>query len=273
MSASPKVSVLMPAYNAEKYIGEAIESILNQTFKDFEFIIIDDCSTDNTWGIIQKYAEKDNRIVILRNEKNSKIPKTLNRGLSISRGKYIARVDADDWSYPYRLDKQINFMESHPEVGVSGGNMEVCDETMNKIGLRRYNLDDGKIRKKIFRYSPFSHPLIIFRADVAQNLRGYNEDLSDAEDYDLYFRIGRYYKFSNLDDILLKYRVTKNSFSHSRVKKQELVTLYVRLKAIKEYGYKMEFGDIIYFIFQLVGIFLTPGSVKVWLFNFFRNES
>ena len=110
----------MPVYNAEKYIVEAVDSILNQTYSDFEFIIIDDCSTDASYEILQSYAAKDNRIRLFKNDVNKKLPKTLNFGISQAKGKYIARMDADDISLPERFAKQIKFMESHPEIGVCG---------------------------------------------------------------------------------------------------------------------------------------------------------
>jgi glycosyltransferase involved in cell wall biosynthesis len=266
-----KISVLMPAYNAEKYIGEAIESILNQTFTDFEFIIIDDCSTDRTWEIIQGYAKKDNRLVILKNEVNSKICKTLNRGILIARGKYIARMDADDWSYRDRLAKQFVFMESNQKVGVSGGSMEVCDAKMKVLGVRKYNLTDQDIRKKLFFYSPFSHPLIILKTEAVKKAGYYNEDLFDAEDYDLYFRIGRYYKFGNLKDVLLKYRTGESQVSFKNARRQEILTLYTRIKAMNEYGYKMNRRDKTYLLLQFLSMFLIPQSFKIKLFNLLRN--
>jgi glycosyltransferase involved in cell wall biosynthesis len=261
----------MPAYNAEKYIGEAIESILNQTFTDFEFIIIDDCSTDRTWEIIQGYAKKDNRLVILKNEVNSKICKTLNRGILIARGKYIARMDADDWSYRDRLAKQFVFMESNQKVGVSGGSMEVCDAKMKVLGVRKYNLTDQDIRKKLFFYSPFSHPLIILKTEAVKKAGYYNEDLFDAEDYDLYFRIGRYYKFGNLKDVLLKYRTGESQVSFKNARRQEILTLYTRIKAMNEYGYKMNRRDKTYLLLQFLSMFLIPQSFKIKLFNLLRN--
>src|SRR5438270_280343 len=112
----PKISVIMPAYNAQKYISQAIESILNQTFKDFELIIIDDASQDNTAKIIGDFARKDNRIIYLRNKENLKLSKALNLGIKKAQGKYIARMDADDISLPDRLDKQFSFMEKHQEI-------------------------------------------------------------------------------------------------------------------------------------------------------------
>ena len=116
----PRVSVLMPAYNSEKYLGEAIDSILNQTFTDFEFIIINDGSKDNTAKIVEEYAKKDKRIRFIDNKKNQGIVGVLNEGIDLCRGKYIARMDSDDISLPTRFEKEIEYMEEHPECGVLG---------------------------------------------------------------------------------------------------------------------------------------------------------
>ena len=272
MMSNPKISVLMPAYNAEKYIAEAIESILNQTFKDFEFIIIDDCSTDGTYSIIQRYAKRDDRMIVLKNEKNLKICETLNKGIEIAKGKYIARMDADDWSYPDRLEKQFKFMEENPEIGISGGTMEVCDEKMKVLNQRKYNLSDEEIRKKIFRYSPFSHPLVIIKKDILDKASFYDHDLVYAEDYDLYFRIGNFSKFGNLKDVILKYRMLENNSTSEKLKEMELKTLKIRKKAVKEYGYRMSLIDKIYWVLQYLSIFIFPPKIKIWLFNKLRNN-
>ncbi len=227
----------MPAYNAEKYIGEAIESILNQTFKDFELIIIDDCSSDATPEIIKKYAAKDARIASFRNEKNLMVSHTLNKGLLLTKGKYIARMDADDWSYPDRLQKQFDYMEAHLEVGVSGGTMEVCNEKLERIGYRRYNLTDTEIRKKLFRYSPFSHPLVILRAEVAKKFE-YGPVLAIAQDYDLYFRIGKISNFGNIEDVLMKYRMVNQGTSISKARIQERYAfLVIALREFLRHSY------------------------------------
>jgi len=269
MSVNPKVSVLMPAYNAEKYVGEAIKSILNQTFRDFEFIIIDDCSTDKTWEIIQEHAKKDNRIIIFKNEKNLKLSLSLNKGINFCNSKYVARMDADDWSYPDRLEKQFNFMENNPEIGISGGAMNVCDELLNIKSTRRYNLSDIEIRKKIFRYSPFSHPLVIFKREVFNKVGSYDTNFNPAEDYELYFRVGEFYKFGNLEDILLKYRVVKKSMTTGSTKKMEFQTINIRNKYSKMYS--MPFFDKCYNAVHLLSIFLIPSRLKINLFNLLRN--
>jgi glycosyltransferase involved in cell wall biosynthesis len=266
----PKVSVLIPAYNAEKYLGEAIDSILNQTFTDFECIMIDDCSTDNTWKIIQKYAKKDSRIVGVKNEKNLGIAGNLNKAISLSKGKYLARMDADDWAYPERFEKQVQFLDTHIEVGIVGGAMEVRDETLEKVlYVRSYAQDDALLRKYMFKQSPFSHPCIMYRKEVIQdNL--YNEKLSPTEDYDLYFRVGKKYQFANLQDIVLKYRTSNTQSSTAKANRQQYLTLYIRLKALVEYGYKASTQEILSSLLQLILIPILPNRLKVVLFNLLR---
>ena len=121
-----KISVVMAVYNGEKYLRSAIDSILSQTYIDFEFIIIDDCSTDNTANILESYT--DSRIQIIRNEKNLRLPASLNKGLKIAKGKYIARMDADDIAMPDRFEKQVKYLEAHQEVAVIGGSFQVFNE-------------------------------------------------------------------------------------------------------------------------------------------------
>jgi glycosyltransferase involved in cell wall biosynthesis len=269
---SPVVSVLLPVYNAEKYIAAAIESVLRQTFKDFEFIIIDDCSSDRSWEIVKKYSKQDKRIVALRNEHNLKGCNTLNKGLKLVRGKYVARVDHDDWSYQDRLEKQFKFMESHSDVGIVGGVMEIINETGKVIGKRKYNLSDREIRRKFFWYSPFSHPLVMIRKSVLDKVGYYNPAFAPADDYELYFRIGKESKFANLPDVLLKYRVVTNSMTHSLTKKMELATLKVRNIYAKDKHYKMNKIDKLFNVVQFISIFTIPSGIKIRLFSLLRGR-
>ena len=268
----PLVSVVMPAYNAEKYISEAIESILNQTFRDFEFIIIDDGSKDKTWEIIQDYAKNDNRVIPVKNEENLKICKTLNKGILMSRGEYIVRMDSDDWSYPERIEKQVSYMTSHPDVVISGGNIEVCDEGLDVIHNREYPSDDADIRKVFFRYNPFCHPSTIYKSDIAKEIGLYNPTLYDAEDYDIYFRFGNVGKLANIKDVIHKLRTRSDSVSQSRTKSQEMITLYIRHKAVVEYGYKPTTKDKIYNVLQVFIGFLIPSKIKFRLFSYLRSK-
>ncbi len=206
---APMISVVMPVYNAEKYITEAVESILNQTYSDFEFIIVDDCSTDNSYEILQSYAANDARIRLFKNDVNSKLPKTLNFGISQAKGKYIARMDADDISLPERFAKQVAFMDANPEIGVSGGYAAVLGGDESGV-IMKVQITHGLIKAySFFVCCNLIHPTVIMRMEVLENRAlSYDEELVGvAEDYDLWVRmLHSGVLFANLPEPLLYYR-------------------------------------------------------------------
>ena len=208
-NSKPAVTVLMSVYNGEKYLSEAIDSILTQTFTDFEFIIIDDASTDTTNTILQEYAKKDARIRLLRNEENIKLAASLNRGLLEARAPLVARMDADDISFPFRLERQYAYMKEHPEIIVSGSYVELLpDETCWEVPLQH---DD--IQVQILFDSPFMHPTVIMRKDfILQKTQGYDPSVSFAQDYDLWVRLSLQTDalFSNIPEVYLRYRIDPN---------------------------------------------------------------
>lgn len=208
----PKISVVMPVYNGEKYLREAIDSILNQTFTDFEFIIIDDGSTDNTEKIIKSYD--DNRILCIKNEKNLGVADSLNRGLDMARGEYIARMDADDISLPERFEKQVRFLKKHKNVAVCGAETEVFGDVEPKVAYTVFGYK--RVKVAMLFSSSLAHPIVMMRNSVIQKEHfRYNNDFDKVEDYDLWLRILEKYDIDNARGVLLKYRlhsaqVTKN---------------------------------------------------------------
>lgn len=269
---NPKISVIMANYNCEKYLIESIDSILEQSFSDFEFIIIDDGSTDDSWIIIQDYAKKDNRIIAIKNKENLKVSKTRNKWLKIAKWEYIAIMDSDDVSYLDRFEKQINYLQKNPEAVIVWWTMDIMDEKWKIYSRRKYNLTDTLIRKKLFRYSPFCHATTMFRKDVIEKCWGYNIYLPEAEDYDLFFRIWLHWNFWNLEIPTYKMRVNSKWLTLTNTKRMELLTLFVRRKAVVEYWYKMSIWDKIYYILQMISIYLIPSRLKVWIFNLLRNN-
>lgn len=269
MKNKPFVSVIMPVYNAKKYVGEAIESILDQTYKNFECIIVDDASTDETPTILESYRKKDARITVVRNERNKGVTKSLNNALRFARGKYIARMDADDWSYPERLQLQVNLMERQSDVVVSGSFIEVCDSNLQIKYLRKYQLNDTNIRKHVFRYSPFAHPATIWRADVFKKEK-YDERIATCQDYELYFRVGKYGKFMNIGRPLLKLRIHDSSVSVIRADLQLKATVLIRFYAVLMHGYQMSKLDKLYNFLQEIVVGLIPVKIRFLIFNFLR---
>ncbi len=207
---NPLISVIMPVYNAEKYLEESIQSILNQTFTDFEFIIINDGSKDKSLEIIKRYQKKDKRIILLNNKVNLKLQRSLNKGLSIAKGKYIARMDADDISLPERFSIQFEFLEKHPSVFLVGGSVIVISEKGNKIGMFKKYTNFKKLKRKLSSSNPFIHPSVLFRNTKEFS---YREKFVCSEDYDIYLRMLSSGKIIlNLPNVLVKYRISNTSF-------------------------------------------------------------
>lgn len=266
-----KVSVVIPAYNAALYLPEAIESILKQTFQDFEIIIIDDCSTDNTWEVIQEYAKRDARIRPFQNQQNLGIAGNRNKGVALATGKYLVWQDADDISLPTRVEKQFQFMESHPEIGIIGGYIELF-RGQTKLGIRKYPPDDAALRQCIFRYSPIAQPAAMVRLEALHKAGEYNLKYPPAEDIDMTFRIGEHYNLANLQEIVVQYRESETSATFTRLKKMELSTLEIRRKHALSTAYKMSLGDRLYNALHFLSVWIVPPRVKIRLFNLWRNS-
>jgi len=232
----PKISVIMSAYNAEKYIAEAIESILNQTFKNFEFIIINDCSTDNSLKIIKKYMKKDKRIILINNKKNFGRAKSRNRGLKIAKGKYIAILDSDDVSLSERFEKQYNFLEQHQDVFLVGTGSINIDENGIKKSISKPICSFKKISKILPFNNCIFHPSIMFRNG---DKYFYREKFPYSQDYDLYLRLlSKGKRLVNMPEILIKYRINPHAVSWTKSAKQKLFAE----KAKKFYHQRLEHG-------------------------------
>ncbi len=228
-SKAPLVSVIMPCFNAEKYVEAAIESILNQTFSDFELIIVDDGSSDASASIVKRYIPKDPRIIYIYNNRNCGVVDSLNRGIEKARGTYIARMDADDISHPYRLAKQVTHMANHPKCVVCGTYIGLIDEDGKRIGLRAYDTKDELIRKNILLKSPFAHPSVVIKKEtLLQNGVLYSKRFGRAEDYYLWMRLMPLGSFANIDEFLFDYRITSDSIKSKFAKETLKDTL--RLK-------------------------------------------
>jgi glycosyltransferase involved in cell wall biosynthesis len=207
----PSISVLMPVYNAEKYLNEAIDSILNQTFADFEFLIINDGSTDRSEEIILSY--QDPRIRYEKNERNLKLIATLNKGIELCKGKYIVRMDADDISALERIEEQVDFMEEHPDVGLCGTWFETFDEK-GKKGESKYASEHDEICYKHLYQIHLSHGTAIFRKSILEQLNfRFDMKYAHAEDYDLFTRMSLETKLANLSFVGYAVRHHKNEVS------------------------------------------------------------
>ncbi|MDD4156501.1 MAG: glycosyltransferase [Methanosarcinaceae archaeon] len=229
------ISIIMAVYNSEKYLNESIQSILTQTYKDFEFIIINDCSTDNSFGIIEDYINKDNRIVLINNMVNLGLTKSLNLGIKKAKGKYIARIDADDIALPERLQIQYDFLEKNTDIFLVGSGAYNVDEKGKTITIKKPLTEVEEIEKKLSNQNCLYHPTIMFRNEGFM----YREKFTYTQDYDFYLSLlSNDKKISNVFEPLIKYRINPNAISWSKKSKQK----YFELKANEFYHQRLKYG-------------------------------
>lgn len=213
----PSVSVLMSVYNGERYLREAIDSILNQTFTDFEFIIVDDGSTDDTGGILSSIH--DARLTVLRNDQNRGLTASLNRALSVARAPYVARMDADDLSEPNRLERQVEYLETNQDVGLLGTATGRIDAHGRYLGLYLvYTRTDG-LYQRLLEDNHFKHGSIVVRRELLERVGGYRLAFRYAQDYDLLLRLAEHCELENLTEVLYWRRLTPEAICLARTEK------------------------------------------------------
>lgn len=220
----------MAVFDGEQYIKEALNSILGQSFRDYEFIIINDGSIDNTTGILQQYAQADQRLCVFHQENRGLIA-ALNRGCRLARGKYIARMDADDIAFPDRFERQVNFLDRHPTVAVLGGATKLINAKGASIGEWRTPVDDWQIKEALRRVNCFCHSSIMMRKDAFAATEGYRRPFLHAEDYDLWLRMADQFELANLPDALLYYRIHARQLSGRNIRQQVISALAAQAAA------------------------------------------
>lgn len=259
----PLVSVVMPVYNTKQWVWEAIESILNQTFKEFEFIIVDDWSTDWSYEICEEYARKDKRIRLYRNEKNSWISYTRNRLLSLATTDYIATQDSDDVSTKDRLKLEYEFLSKHEDYWVVSWDNEIMDEDWNKIWYRKYS---DNIPNVILKKSPVSGATTMYRKKYLDKLWWYEEWLNYWEDYDVWLKFYlNWYKIKNIDKNFYKVRLRKGQTKSDKLKQTLRNTIKLQKKYVKLW-IKPSISDRIY-IFLEQCLLMLPSNIILWLFK------
>ena len=227
----------MPTFNRARYIGEAIKSVQNQTLRDWELIVIDDGSTDDTEKIVREIATTDPRISYFKNEKNLGIAKTRNRGVSLAKTDFIAMLDSDDrWALPDKLAKQISFFEQNKKLGIIGTNSTFIDEYGKLIGKRtHFPSDDGLIRKtELYRNILMQSCLVIRKAAIEQ-AGGYDHAFAVCDDHDLWLKIGRDWQFMILPSVDLSYRIHKGGITKAKRLKTAREELQLLFKFKNEY--------------------------------------
>lgn len=203
---TPTVSVVMSVFNGERFLSESVESILAQTFADFEFLIINDGSTDKTTEILSSYTKLDSRVRVFAQQNRGRA-ESLNAGIELAAGRYIARIDADDVAMANRLQEQVDFLKRHPNVGLLGGACELINDSGQVLQQTRCLLDDSAIQSELLVGNPIWHPAVVMRKEVVVASGGYRKALLDADDYDLWLRMAERSQLANLPQIVLQYRI------------------------------------------------------------------
>ena len=224
----------MSVYNAERHLREAIESILSQTFSDLEFVIVDDASTDSTTEILRRYAKQDKRIRLARNASNLGLTRSLNIGLGLAQGEYIARLDADDISLPDRLKLQTCFADANPQVGAFGGAVEIIDEQGRFLGKTSVPSEHEALQAQLLVDNCFFHSTVMMRRRLVQRLGGYDERLPYAQDYELWWRLSRVARLAALPEALVRLRFSGESITGLYRQEQLQSALEISLRAVRE---------------------------------------
>ena len=220
MFEKPKVSVVMSVYNGEDYLSSAIDSIINQTLTDFEFVIINDGSIDGTPEILNEYKKKEPRIRVFHQE-NMGLVKSLNKAISLSKGAYIARQDPDDISLPERFEKQVKFLDQNPDIALVGTVFQVNDENDDAVGGTKIPLSDEQIRTHLISSNCFGHGTVMIRKSCLEETGAYDESFKYAQDYDLWLRLSERFKVSNLNETLYIWRRRNDAASVRNKYEQE----------------------------------------------------
>ncbi len=258
----PVVSVIMPVYNAGEFLVESIESILSQTYKNFELIIVDDGSTDNSWQLIKKYKAKyPNKLKIfhLENRINYAGNGAVNHGLRYAGGEFIVRMDSDDISYPMRLERQVDHMLKNPNVILLGTQAKLIDKNGKVFGLKTLPTEHNEIYQAYGMVHPIVHPSCMIRRSLLPDPNKiYDDKYGVNSDYYTFFRFLNRGRFANLDEYLLKYRIHENNFSLQKPKKVLVNTIKIRLDAYHNLNYKFTLQAWAVMAVQSVLVILLP---------------
>lgn len=251
------VTVLMAVWNESDNICDAIDSIINQTYNNWDLLVIDDCSTDCTQRLLLQYEKQDSRITVIRNSKNLGLARSLNIGLRAAKGDLIARMDGDDTCFPERLDKQVHFMKHNPRIDVLGSGAELVNKNGKTVGFVCMPETHQEIYSSIYKKNPFIHSSVIMRKEFIARSKGYANHLRRKQDYVLWAKMLKSSKYHNIPDILIRYQTN----SYIRPLKTIFYGLYVSIFIIK-YHKHFIFGNIWAFI-----IFFRALAVKLNIYK------
>ncbi|MFT5295396.1 MAG: glycosyltransferase involved in cell wall biosynthesis [Colwellia sp.] len=266
----PKISVIMSVYNGEQFLREAIDSILNQTFNDFEFIITDDYSQDNTFAILEEYSKSDSRIIIVKNEQNQGLTKSLNHMIDLAQGEFIARMDADDISSLSRLEKQVEVLDGPLNIDFIFSNTVLIDDVSDVICNSWRPKSTREIIRLLSLVNYIPHPTVMVKSDIFKANK-YSPNFVTGQDKELWLRlVNKKIQFYYIDEVLLKYRINFNSVrnKHSNKYIKYVTTCFsnnAKEKATKYFKYLKFFNKVIFII-----KYLTPFKIVFYKGLLFR---
>lgn len=270
----PLVSVIMPVFNMEEYVEEAIISIINQTYKKIELILVDDASSDKSSVIIKYYARLyPNIIKTIRISKTSNAAGNgaFNAGLRKARGQFVARMDADDVSKPERIAHQVNYLIKNPKVVILGTQAEVINSIGETTGQKTVPVDNAKIKQAFSVRNAIIHPSVMYRRSSLPNPNKiYHLKYGMGDDYYTFFGLMKTGKFSNLNEFLIKYRVHNKNSTFRKPRKDFIDSIKIRKAAVSDFGYKISLKSYLIIIAQGVCIFLLPEKIAVKLYFIVR---
>lgn len=268
---NPTVSVIMPVYNGADYLNDSISSVLNQTYTDFELIILDDNSSDSSLDIINSFAKKDDRIVVVKNNPNLGQSPSANKGYRLSKGTYVARMDQDDIMLPNRLADQVSFLDTHPDHFLVGGQVEIINQDGQVQGPKTFPTTHDEMLQAFGKYLPLCHPAIIVRKSKVHtpDRLWFEEGDPIPDTYTFLYYITRE-KFANVPTTVLQYRVHSENGSYQNIRAIFLQTIRYRIKAIREWGYPFRWQLPFIWLAQAIPVLLLPNKLVLTLFMMYR---
>jgi len=264
----PLISVIMPVKNAGDFVGAAVESIIDQTYKSWEMIVVDDGSTDETGKILQKFARKDKRITVITNKKSKGIGASLNLALTKAKGKYIARMDGDDISLPNRLATQVAFLQKHPKIVAVGGQAEMIDGEGEIFAYKHFPTDSTKLREMIMWMVPIQHPIMMARGEAYKQCR-YDETFKTAEDVEMFMQLLKFGELGNVPKVVYQYRKADTSNGYHNLKQTFYLTLLGRYRGITKHGYTPSVKGLVLSLMQLLVVTLLPAK---WIIRLYESR-
>lgn len=262
----------MPVYNGAPYVAEAIESIRKQTLRNWELLIVDDASTDGSWKIIREASANDKRIKLFRNRTNKGLVASLNKLIPLTRGVFVARMDADDISLPHRLQKQVTYLRRNPDLVACGGQTLVINDKGANIAYKYFPTDPAACYRMITNFMVIQPPILMAWGDLFRKLR-YENHIFKNDDISMHFKLLQYGSFGNVNEIIFKYRKRSDSVTHQNPKRVFFLALAVRINAIRHHGYRPSLLGALMLLAETLVVTILPNQMLISLFEAIRHTT